>query len=134
MMNRLLDVYFAKVKIILGAFKASKINLFLVFIYLFGVVIGCFGLSIVLSGAIKEGLDLSAYLDEFSALISLGLAVTIIVSFRGFVVFDYEENLFFTSTITPWTFLAASILSDLTIFSIFLGPFFMLLGAFLHLS
>ena len=127
-MSRLLDVYFAKVKIILGAFKASKINLFLVFIYLFGVVIGCFGLSIVLSGAIKEGLDLSVYLDEFSALISLGLAVTIIVSLRGFVVFDYEENLFFTSTITPWTFLAASILSDLTIFSIFFGPFFMLLG------
>jgi len=127
-MSRLLDVYFAKVKIILGAFKASKINLFLIFLYLFGVVTGCFGLGTVLSGAIREGVDLSAYLDEFSALISLGLAVTIIVSFRGFIVFDYEESLFFTSTITPWTFLVASILSDLTIFSIFFGPFFMLLG------
>jgi len=127
-MNRLLDVYLAKIKIILGAFKASRINLFLIFIYLFGVVVGCFGLGAGLSRAIEEGLDLSAYLDEFSALISLGLAVTIIVSFRGFVVFDYEESFFFTSTITPWTFIVASILSDLTVFSIFFGPFFILLG------
>jgi len=127
-MSRLLDVYFAKVKIVLGAFKASRINLFLIFIYLFGVVFGCFGMGVAVTEAIRRGLDLSAYVDEFSALISLGLAVTMITSFRGFIVFDYEESLFFTSTITPWIFLAASILSDLTIFSIFFGPFFVLLG------
>jgi len=127
-MSRLLDVYSAKVKIVLGTFKASKVNLFLIFIYLFGVLFGCFGLGMAITEAIRMGMDLSAYVDEFSALISLGLAVAITASFRGFIVFDYEESLFFTSTITPWAFLAASILSDLTVFSIFFGPFFVLLG------
>ena len=127
-MSRLLNVYLVKVKIVLGAFKASKINLLLILVYLFGVVFGCFGLGMAVTEAIRRGMDLSVYVDEFSALISLGLAVAILASFRGFIVFDYEESLFFTSTITPWIFLAASILSDLTIFSIFFGPFFVLLG------
>jgi len=127
-MNRLLDVYFAKVKIVLGAFKASKISLLLIFIYLFGVLFSCFSVGMIVVESIREGMNLSVYIDEFSVLISLALAITIITSFRGFIVFDYEESMFFTSTITPWTFLAASMLSDLTIFSIFFGPLFVLLG------
>jgi len=127
-MSRLLDVYFAKVKILLGTFRASKISLILIFIYLFGVVSGCFGMGMVIVEAIRKGMNLSIYVDELSALISLALAITIIAAFRGFTVFDYEESLFFTSTITPGTFLAASILSDLTVSSIFFCPLFVLLG------
>jgi len=127
-MSRLLDIYFAKVKIVLGAFRASRISLLLIFVYLFGVVSGSFGMGIIVVEALKEGVNFSIYINELSALISIALAVTIIAAFRGFIVFDYEGSLFFTSTITPWTFLAASILSDLTVFSIFFCPLFVLLG------
>jgi len=54
-MSRLLNVYLAKIKIVLGAFKASKVNLFLIFIYLFGVLFGCFGLGMALTEAIRSG-------------------------------------------------------------------------------
>jgi len=127
-MGHLLNVYLAKVKIVLGAFKASKINLLLIFIYLLGVVSGGFGLGLAVTEDVRKGTVLSVYIDELSALISLGIAIAIIASFRGFIIFDYEESLFFTSTITPWVFLVASILSDLTIFSIFFSPFFVVLG------
>jgi len=127
-MSRLLNVYFAKVKIALGAFRASKISLFFIFIYLFGVVSGSLGMGMVVVEALRKGVDLSVYINELSVLISLALVLTIIAAFRGFIVFDYEEGMFFTSTITPWMFLAASMLSDLTIFSIFFCPLFVLLG------
>ncbi len=127
-MRLLLNIYHAKIKIVLGALKASRTNILLILVYLLGVISGCFGLGLALTEAIQKGAILYAYVDELSALISLGLAITILTSFRGFTVFDYEENLFFTSTITPRIFLAASILSDLTIFSIFFGPFFVTLG------
>jgi len=127
-MTSLRDIYFAKVKIVLGAFRASKVNLLLIFIYLFGVLFGSIIMSIIVVEALGKGMNLSVYADELSALISLALGITIIASFRGFVVFDYEENMFFTSTITPRKFLAATILSDLTVFSIFFCPLFVLLG------
>jgi len=127
-MSRLLDVYLAKVKIVLGAFRASKISLLLIFVYLFGVVSSSFLMGLIVVEALKRGAVLSAYINELSALISLAFAITTITAFRGFIVFDYEEGMFFTSTITPWMFLAASILSDLTIFSIFFCPLFVLLG------
>jgi len=103
-MGHLLNVYLAKVKIVLGAFKASKINLLLIFIYLLGVVSGGFGLGLAVTEDVRKGTVLSVYIDELSALISLGIAIAIIASFRGFIIFDYEESLFFTSTITPWVF------------------------------
>ncbi len=127
-MGLILDIYLAKVKIALGTFRVSRISLLFIFIYLFGVLFGSSVMGMAVVEALREGVNFSVYVNELSALISLALAISIIASFRGFIVFDYEESMFFTSTVTPRAFLAASILSDLTIFSIFFCPLFVLLG------
>ena len=80
-MGLLLNIYHAKIKIVLGALKASRTNILLILVYLLGVISGCFGLGLALTEAIQKGAILYAYVDELSALISLGLAITILTSF-----------------------------------------------------
>ncbi|RLI11647.1 hypothetical protein DRO35_04680, partial [Candidatus Bathyarchaeota archaeon] len=99
-MRQVLNVYLVKIKAVLGAVRASRINLLLMYLYLLGASIGSFSLGIGLSQSLRF-INPIAFIDEASALISAFLAVAITLSFRGFTVFDYEESLFFTSTITP---------------------------------
>lgn len=128
-MRQILNVYLVKTKAVLGAARASRINLLLIYLYLLGTSIGSFSLGIGLSQSLRF-INPVAFIDETSALISAFLAIAITLSFRGFTVFDYEESLFFTSTITPRAFIAATMLSDLTVFSIFLIPLFLTLWIF----
>ena len=128
-MRQVLNVYLVKIKAVLGAVRASRINLLLIYLYLFGASIGSFGLGTGLGQSLRF-INPVSFIDETSALISAFLAIAITLSFRGFTVFDYEESLFFTSTITPRAFIAATMLSDLTVFSIFLIPLFLTLWVF----
>ena len=127
-MGLFLDLYKLKIKIFLGAIRSSKVSMFLVALYMLGIMPGSIGMSMVVVNLVKEGIDLSVHLDSLSALISGIIALILISTFRGFVVFEYEQSLIFTSPITPRCFLVASMLADLTAFSIFFFPLFLFLG------
>lgn len=127
-MGTFLNLYRLKVKVFLGAFKASKVSLILLAVYLVGTTPGSIGMSIALANSVKEGADLTAYLDPFSAVISGLLALTLAMTLRGFTVFEYEQSMIFTSTITPRCFLIASLLADITAFSMFFFPLPLFLG------
>ncbi|MBS7627539.1 hypothetical protein KEJ36_01775, partial [Candidatus Bathyarchaeota archaeon] len=127
-MGLLLDLYRIKMKIFLGAFRASKLSLLLLFLYAIGFIPGTIGMSTLLAASIKEGMDLMVYVGPLSTIISTLLALIILSTFRGYVSFEYEQSFIFTSPITPRLFLIASLLSDLTILSPFLFPLFLMLG------
>jgi hypothetical protein len=126
-MGLFLDLYKMKLKIFLGAIKSSKLSLFLVVLSVLGITPGSIGMSMVVVSLVKEG-TLIVYLDHISAIISACLALVLIPTYRGYVVFEYEQSLIFTSPITPKTFLVASFLADITAFSVFLFPLFLFLG------
>ncbi|MEM3693072.1 MAG: hypothetical protein QXI39_03520 [Candidatus Bathyarchaeia archaeon] len=127
-MGLLLDLYRIKVKLFLGAFRASKLSLLLLFLYALGFLPGTIGMSTLLAASIKEGMDLMVYVNPLSTVISALLALILLSTFRGYVCFEYEQSFIFTSPITPRLFLTASLLSDLTILSPFFSPLFLMLG------
>lgn len=127
-MGLFIDLYKLEVKIFLGAIRSSKVSVFLVALYMLGITPGSIGMSMAVASLVREGIDLMVHLDSLSALISGVVAMTLISTFRGYVVFEYEQSLIFTSSITPRSFLVASILADLTAFSFFLLPLYLFLG------
>lgn len=122
------DLYKLKIKNFLGAIKSSKASMVLVALYMLGIMPGSIGMSIVVVNLVREGIYLATHLDYLSALIGGVIAMVLISTFRGFVVFEFEQNLVFTSPITPRCFLFASMLADLTALSIFFFPLFLFLG------
>ena len=124
-MSLFLDLYKLKIKIFLGAIRSSKVSMFLVALYMAGIMPGSFGMAMVIVNLFREGIDLTSHLSYLSALISCAVALLLISTFRGYVVFKYEQSLIFTSPITPISFLVASMAADLTAFSVFLFPIFL---------
>jgi hypothetical protein len=121
-MGVFLDLYKLKVKVFLGSLRSSKASLLLIAVYIIGTLPGSIGMAIGIVTAIGEGINLTAYLDLLSAIISALLAMVILATLRGFVVFEYEQNLIFTSPIAPRLFLFASLLADITALSLFFMP------------
>ncbi|MCW4020193.1 MAG: hypothetical protein NWF14_03060 [Candidatus Bathyarchaeota archaeon] len=128
MMGRFVDLYKLKIKIFVGALKSSKINMILVALAFLGPTPGSIGMAMTVVNLVKGGIDLTVYVPVLSAIISGLLAMVLASTFRGFVVFEYEQNLIFTSTTTPLLFMAASALADITAFSIFALPLILFLG------
>lgn len=127
-MGQFLDLYTMKMKIFLGAIKSSKMSMFGVGFTMLVIMAASLGMSMVIVNLVREGTNLTIYLNYVSALISSVLAFVLISTFRGYVVFEYEQSLIFTSPITPRTFLVASILADITAFSVFFFPLYLFLG------
>jgi hypothetical protein len=127
-MGLLFDLYRIKMKLFFGAFRASKLSLLLLLVYILGFLPGTIGLSNLLIASIREGTDLTVYLNPLSTVISALLALTLLSTLRGYVSFEYEQSFIFTSPVSPRLFLTASLLSDLTVISPFLLPLYLLLG------
>ena len=127
-MGQFLDLYTMKMKIFLGAIKSSKMSMFGVGFTMLVIMAASLGMSMVIVNLVREGTNLTIYLNYVSALISSVLAFVLISTFRGYVVFEYEQSLIFTSPITPRTFLVASILADITALSVFFFPLYLFLG------
>ena len=127
-MGQFLDLYTMKMKMILGAIKSSKESMFGVGFTMLVIMAASLGMSMVIVNLVREGTNLTIYLNYVSALISSVLAFVLISTFRGYAVFEYEQSLIFTSPITPRTFLVASILANITTFSIFSFPLYLFLG------
>lgn len=136
-MGIFLDLYKLKIKVLLGAIRSSKASIILVAFYLIGTIPGSLGGSITIIQAIKQGIDLTAYLDVLSAILSAFLAMVLLATLKGFVAFEYEQNLIFTSPMTPRLFLFASLLADITALSFFFFPlflFFIVIAVMLQLT
>jgi hypothetical protein len=127
-MGIFLDLYKLKVKVFLGAIRSTRASLLLVILYLVGTLPGSIGAGIGIVNTLKGGLDPLAYLDVLSAILSCFLAMVIFATLRGFVVFEYEQNLIFTSPVTPRLFLLVSSLADITALSFFLLPLGLFFG------
>lgn len=127
-MGILFDLYKLKVKIFLGAIRASKASMLLLAIYIIGIAPSSIGMSMIIVDAVKGGIDLLVYLDALAALISGIFAMILLSTLRGFVVFEYEQSLIFTSPITPRQFLIISLFADITVFTVFFFPLFLLLA------
>ncbi len=127
-MGTLLDLYKLRLKVFLGVFKVSKISIALFVLYALSMVPGAFGISFVVADSVKRGADLLVYLEAFSAVISGVIAIALLLTWKGFTVFEYEQNFIFTSSILPIQFLVSGLLADLTVFSFFLFPVFLFLG------
>lgn len=127
-MGQFLDLYTMKMKMILGAIKSSKESMFGVGFTMLVIMAASLGMSMVIVNLVREGSNLTIYLNYVSALISSVLAFVLISTFRGYVVFEHEQSLIFTSPITPRTFLVVSILADITAFSVFFFPLYLFLG------
>jgi hypothetical protein len=89
---------------------------------------GSIGLAMAVVSLIEEEIALSLYLNPLSALVSGIIAVILIITLRGYVVFDYEQSFIFTTNVSPRVFLITSILVDLSAYSIFIFPFYLFLG------
>ena len=127
-MGLFLNLYKLKIKIFLGAIRASKLSVLLVALYFVGVLPGSIGMSIAIINVVREGIDLTVHLDSLSTVISGVIAMILISSLRGYTVFEYEQSLIFTSYIMPRTFLVASLLADLTALSFFFFPLYLFLA------
>jgi hypothetical protein len=117
-----------KVKIHFGAFKASKSSLALLVVYVLSFFPSTIGLSLTVVDSIKNGIDFSGYIDALSAVLSGSLCLVLLYTYKGFTAFEYEQNFIFTSPLTPRKFLIASLLADVTVFSLFFYPVFLFLG------
>jgi hypothetical protein len=131
------DLYMLKVKVFLGAIKSSRASLLLIAVYVLGFLPSGIGMSFVVVNVVKSGVDITIYLNFLAAIFSGVFILSLFIAFRGNVAFEYEQNLIFTSPITPRTYLTVSLFADITALSIFLFPLFLFLGitiALLNLS
>jgi hypothetical protein len=127
-MGLCLDLYKLKIKVFLGAVRASRASIFLVALYFVGILPGSIGMSIAVSNLVREGIDLTVHLDYLSTVTSGVVALSLISALRGYVVFEYEQNLIFTSYIMPRSFLIGSLLADITALSFFFLPLYLFLA------
>lgn len=127
-MGILFDLYKLKVKLFLGALRISKSSIVLLAVYALGMIPQTISMSMVVVDSVKKGIDLTVYLDALSAIISGFLVLVLLSTFKGFTAFEYEQNFIFTLPITPRYFLIASLLADITVFSLFFYPIFLFFG------
>jgi len=98
-------------------------------VYVLGMLPATVGMSMLIVDSVRSGVDLTIHLDVLAALISAFLALDMFVAFRGFTAFDYEQSLIFTSPVTPRSYLIASIVSEITVYSLtFIFPLFVFFG------
>ncbi|MEM3173381.1 MAG: hypothetical protein QXU02_00660 [Candidatus Bathyarchaeia archaeon] len=125
----ILNLYEFKVKSFFGAFRASKANLALLLVYIFSLLPSAFGFSIMIVDAVKQsGVNIETYVETLAAMLSFLTAFILFLTFRGYTVFEHEQNFIFTSPVKPIEFLVASILADLTSILIFIYPLFAIYG------
>jgi len=116
------DLYMFKVKVFLGALKSSRASLLLIAVYVLGMLPSGIGVSLSVINVVKGGVDITAFLNPIAALLSSVVALLLLSAYRGYVAYEYEQTLLFTSPITPRTYLIVSLLADLTALSVFLLP------------
>jgi hypothetical protein len=122
-----LSLYKFKVKTFFGAFRTSKASVALLLVYIIGFLPGVFSFSITIADTIKQGgVDLEVYFETLATLLSVLIVFALILSLRGYTVFEHEQIFIFTSPIKPREFLVASILADLTSSLVFTHPIFLL--------
>ncbi|MEM1607130.1 MAG: hypothetical protein QXW33_03180, partial [Candidatus Bathyarchaeia archaeon] len=93
-----LNLYKFKVKSFFGAFRASKANLALLLVYVFSLLPSAFGFSIMIVNAVNQGgVNVETYIETLAAILSLLTAFILFLTFRGYTVFEHEQNLIFTS-------------------------------------
>ncbi|MEM2719105.1 MAG: hypothetical protein QXJ13_07735, partial [Candidatus Bathyarchaeia archaeon] len=118
-------LYKFKVKSFFGTFRASKANLALLLVYMFSLLPSAFGFSIMIVDAVKQsGVNIETYVETLAAMLSFLTAFILFLTFRGYTVFEHEQNFIFTSPVKPIEFLIASILADLTSILVFIYPLF----------
>ncbi|MEM2400814.1 MAG: hypothetical protein QW305_06450 [Candidatus Bathyarchaeia archaeon] len=129
-LGMILSLYALKVKVFFGAIRASKANIILLAVYIFSFLPGTIGLSFTVTSALSSlrqgGAGAELFVDILSAAASVIVVAAILFSLRGVTVFEYEQNIVFTSPLRPSEFLAASLLVNLTYLLIFAFPLFML--------
>ncbi|MEM2323978.1 MAG: hypothetical protein QW071_05445, partial [Candidatus Bathyarchaeia archaeon] len=103
----ILNLYIFKVKMLLGTLKASKASIALLIFYTFGLLPGLFGLSLTLSNAVRETVDINPCIEQLSSIASLLMVFAISLALRGYIVFEYEQNIILTSPIKPREYLIA---------------------------
>lgn len=124
--NVILNIYRFKVKAFFGAFRASRASIALLLVYIIGFLPSVFGSSVMITNAIRQGVNLEIYTEIVAAVASGLMVLVILLALRGYTVFEYEQNFIFTSPIRPREFLVASILADLTSSLVFANPVFIL--------
>lgn len=129
-LGMILDLYTLKIKVFFGAVRASKANIILLAVYIFSFLPGTIGLSFAITNAVsslrQDGANIELFINILSAVVSMVIAVAILLSLRGVTVFEYEQNMIFTSPLRPSEFLVASLLANLTYLLIFAFPLFIL--------
>ncbi|MEM4461953.1 MAG: hypothetical protein QW695_03675 [Candidatus Bathyarchaeia archaeon] len=133
----ILNLYIFKVKMLLGTLKASKTSIALLIFYTFGLLPGLFGLSLTLSNAVRETVDINPCIEQLSSIASLLMVFAISLALRGYIVFEYEQNIILTSPIKPREYLIADTFSNLTSLLIFANPiviFYLMIVYLLKLS
>jgi hypothetical protein len=131
------DLYMFKVKSFFGAIRSSRASLLLIAVYVLGMLPSSIGMSLAVVNVVKSGVDITIYLNFLATIFSGVFILLLFSAFRGYAAFEYEQNLIFTSPITPRTYLIVSLMADITVLSIFLFPLFLFLGTiiiFLQLS
>jgi hypothetical protein len=121
------DLYAFKVKVFMGAIRSSRASMILIAIYVLGMLPSGIGMSLSVVNVVKSGIDVTAYVNQLAALLSSVTALLLLSAYRGYVAYEYEQTILFTSPIAPRTYLIVSLLVDLTVLSVFLLP----LGIFL---
>ena len=111
-MSTLLDLYKLRVKVFLGVFKVSKISMALFILYVLSMVPGAFGISFVVADSVRRGADLMVYLETLSATVSGVIAIALLLTWKGFTVFEYEQSFLFTSPILPIQFLVSGLVKS----------------------
>jgi len=131
------DLFAFKLKVLLGAIKSSKASMVLIAVYVVGMLPSGVGMSMSVVNLVNAGIDPTAYVNQLAALLSSVIALLLLSAYRGYVAYEYEQTLLFTAPIPPRTYLAVSLLTDLTVFSVFLLPlgiFLVMIVASLQLS
>jgi len=127
-MSIIRDLYMFKVKVFLGALRSSRSSLLIIAIYIIGLLPPSVGMSLTVVNLVKGGIDLTTYVDLFSIILNVIFVFLLLFSLRGYIAYEYEQNLIFTSSVNPRTYLLASLLADITALSIFLFPAYLFLA------
>ncbi|MEM2739742.1 MAG: hypothetical protein QXQ29_02970 [Candidatus Bathyarchaeia archaeon] len=123
----IVSLYTFKVKMFFGALRASKASIALLLIYTLGFLPGLFGFSMTIYNAVKGGIvNIDSHIELLSSAASLLMVFAFSLALRGYTVFEYEQNVIFTSLVEPREFLIADILSNLTSSLIFANPIIIL--------
>ncbi|MEM1530231.1 MAG: hypothetical protein QXH19_02480 [Candidatus Bathyarchaeia archaeon] len=124
----ILNVYMFKVKVFFGAIRASRASVALLLLYTIGFLPSVFGFLTLITNAVKQeaGVNVEFYVEVLSAIASGIMVFAILLSLRGYMVFDYEQNILLTSPIRPRELLIASIFADLTLALVFANPILVL--------